>query len=157
MEIVYLAFAKPDDSYINEGCQKYSQRIPHYIKFQYQIIPALKNNKSLSQDQQKQKEGEKILALLQNSDFIVLLDEKGHEKSSVEFANYIEKKMVSGLKRLVFISGGPYGFSADMYNRGNYKFSLSKMTFSHQIVQLFFMEQLYRAFTILKGEPYHHE
>lgn len=157
MEIIYLAFAKPDDSYINEGCKKYSQRIPHYIKFQYQIIPALKNNKSLSQDQQKQKEGEKILGQLQNSDFIVLLDENGHEKSSVEFANYIEKKMISGLKRLVFISGGPYGFSTDVYNRGNYKLSLSKMTFSHQIVQLFFMEQVYRAFTILKGEPYHHE
>jgi 23S rRNA (pseudouridine1915-N3)-methyltransferase len=156
MEIIYIAFAKPDDAYINEGCTKYQQKIPHYIKFQYQILPALKNNKSLSQEQQKQKEGEKILAQIQNSDYVVLLDEKGHEKTSVEFSKFIEKQSITGLKRLIFISGGPYGFSTEVYDRANYKLSLSKMTFSHQMVQLFFLEQLYRACSISKNEPYHH-
>ncbi len=156
MEIVFIAFAKPDDAYLNEGNLKYSQKIPHYIKFQNIIIPPLKNTKSLTFEQQKTKEGEKILSLLNSSDLVILLDEKGKTYSSIQFADFIQKQMNTGIKRMIFISGGPYGFSQDVYNRANLLFSLSLMTFTHQMVQLIFLEQLYRAMTILKGEPYHH-
>lgn len=156
MEILFVAFAKPDDTYLNEGCLKYSQKIPHYIKFQQLTIPPLKNTKSISFDQQKTKEGEKILSILNPSDLIVLLDETGKTYSSIQFSDFIQKQMNSGIKRLVFISGGPYGFSQEVYKRANSLLSLSLMTFTHQMVQLIFLEQLYRAMTILKGEPYHH-
>jgi len=120
-------------------------------------IPDVKNSKNLSEDQQKEKEGELILQQISPSDELFLLDEQGMEVSSVEFARFLEKKMISGIKRLVFVIGGPYGFSGSVYSRAIGKISLSKMTFSHQMVRLIFLEQLYRAFTILKGEPYHHQ
>lgn len=156
MDIVFIAFAKPDDAYLNEGILKYSQKIPHYTKFQNIIIPPLKNTKSLTFEQQKTKEGEKILSLVNTSDYVILLDEKGKAYSSSQFADFIQKQMNSGIKRLIFISGGPYGFCQEVYQRANLLLSLSMMTFTHQMVQLIFLEQLYRAMTILKGEPYHH-
>ena len=135
----------------------YSERVTHYIPFDVTVIPELKNTKALSQEQQKKAEGELILKQLQDSDYVVLLDEHGKEFRSVEFATWMSKKQQTVSRRLVFIIGGPYGFSTDIYQRANEKLSLSKMTFSHQMVRMIFIEQLYRAFTILKGEQYHHE
>ncbi|NLN72895.1 MAG: 23S rRNA (pseudouridine(1915)-N(3))-methyltransferase RlmH [Bacteroidales bacterium] len=156
MEIIYRAFARPDDAFFVDACEKYAQKIPHYIKFKYEIIDALKNTKSLSVEQQKQKEGEKILKSIRPGDYVILLDENGKTYTSPQFATFIQKQMNASLKKIVFISGGPYGFSKDVYATANGKISLSKMTFSHQMVQVFFLEQIYRAMTILKGEPYHH-
>lgn len=135
----------------------YSERVKHYTPFEVTVIPELKNTKSLSQEQQKQMEGEQILRQLQESDHVVLLDEHGQELRSIEFATWISKKQQAVSRRLVFVIGGPYGFSPTIYQRANEKLSLSKMTFSHQMVRMIFIEQLYRAFTILKGEQYHHE
>ncbi|MEP1855759.1 23S rRNA (pseudouridine(1915)-N(3))-methyltransferase RlmH, partial [Nonlabens ulvanivorans] len=132
-------------------------RLKHYINFELEIIPDLKKTKNLSEDQQKNEEGKLILNKLEKSDFVTLLDERGKKLSSLQFAELINKRSVSGLKRLVFIIGGPYGFSSDVYQRANSKLSLSDMTFSHQMVRLFATEQIYRAFTILRNEPYHHE
>lgn len=134
----------------------YRERIGHYMPFGITVIPELKNTKNLSEEQQKSAEGELILKQLQPSDTVVLLDEHGQEPRSVELAAWLEKKQVS-TRRLVFVIGGPYGFSAAVYNRANEKLSLSQLTFSHQMVRLIFVEQLYRACTIIKGEPYHHE
>lgn len=156
MEIIYLAFANPDEKYLNDGCEKYFNRLSHYIKIQRIIIPPTKNAKSITFEQQKNKEGERILSSITPSDFVVLLDEKGKILSSENFSKYIQQHMNSGLKRLIFISGGPYGFNKEVYDRANFQLSLSLMTFTHQMVQLLFLEQLYRAMTILKGEPYHH-
>ncbi|GAL75794.1 LSU m3Psi1915 methyltransferase RlmH [Nonlabens ulvanivorans] len=135
----------------------YVDRLKHYINFELEIIPDLKKTKNLSEDQQKNEEGKLILNKLEKSDFVTLLDERGKKLSSLQFAELINKRSVSGLKRLVFIIGGPYGFSSDVYQRANSKLSLSDMTFSHQMVRLFATEQIYRAFTILRNEPYHHE
>ena len=135
----------------------YSERVTHYIPFDVTVIPELKNTKALSQEQQKKAEGELIQKQLQDSDYVVLLDEHGKEFRSVELATWMSKKQQTVSRRLVFIIGGPYGFSTDIYQRANEKLSLSKMTFSHQMVRMSFIEQLYRAFTILKGEQYHHE
>ena len=135
----------------------YSERVKHYTPFEVTVIPELKNTKSLSQEQQKQMEGEQIQRQLQESDHVVLLDEHGQELRSIEFATWISKKQQAVSRRLVFVIGGPYGFSPTIYQRANEKLSLSKMTFSHQMVRMIFIEQLYRAFTILKGEQYHHE
>ncbi|GAK90511.1 LSU m3Psi1915 methyltransferase RlmH [Nonlabens ulvanivorans] len=135
----------------------YVERLKHYINFELEIIPDLKKTKNLSEDQQKNEEGKLILNKLEKSDFVTLLDERGKKLSSLQFAELINKRGVSGLKRLVFIIGGPYGFSNDVYERANSKLSLSDMTFSHQMVRLFATEQIYRAFTILRNEPYHHE
>ncbi len=137
--------------------EDYSERVKHYTPFEVTVIPELKNTKSLSQEQQKQMEGEQILRQLQESDHVVLLDEHGQELRSIEFATWISKKQQAVSRRLVFVIGGPYGFSPTIYQRANEKLSLSKMTFSHQMVRMIFIEQLYRAFTILKGEQYHHE
>lgn len=134
----------------------YRERIGHYMPFGITVIPELKNTKNLSKEQQKSAEGELILKQLQPSDTVVLLDEHGQEPRSVELAAWLEKKQVSA-RRLVFVIGGPYGFSTAVYNRANEKLSLSQLTFSHQMVRLIFVEQLYRACTIIKGEPYHHE
>jgi 23S rRNA (pseudouridine1915-N3)-methyltransferase len=134
----------------------YRQRIVHYMPFDIIVVPELKNTKSLSEDQQKQAEGELILKQVQSADTVVLLDERGREPRSVELAEWLEQKRTS-TRRLVFIIGGPYGFSEAVYRRANEKLSLSKLTFSHQMVRLIFVEQLYRACTIIKGEPYHHE
>ena len=157
MKITLLAVGKTDDSRMEQLTQMYVDRLQHYINFELEIIPDLKKTKNLSEDQQKNEEGKLILNKLEKSDFITLLDEKGKKYSSMQFAELINKRSVSGLKRLVFIIGGPYGFSPDVYARSNSKLSLSDMTFSHQMVRLFAVEQVYRAFTILKNEPYHHE
>ena len=157
MKICLLVIGKTDEDYLQKGLGIFMKRIPHYILFEMKIIPDLKNSKSLSEEQQKEKEGELILQQILSSDELFLLDEQGLEVSSVDFARFLEKKMGSGIKRLVFVIGGPYGFSGNVYARSNGKISLSKMTFSHQMVRLIFAEQLYRAFTILKGEPYHHQ
>ncbi len=157
MKICLLVIGKTDESYLQKGIEIFLKRIPHYIPFEMKIIPDLKNSKNMSEDQQKEREGELILQQVTTADELILLDENGNEFSSVEFARFLEKKMVSGIKRLFFVIGGPYGFSQAVYSRANGKTSLSKMTFSHQIVRLIFAEQLYRAMTILKGEPYHHQ
>ena len=157
MKICLLVIGKTDEDYLQKGLGIFMKRIPHYILFEMKIIPDLKNSKSLSEELQKEKEGELILQQILSSDELFLLDEQGLEVSSVDFARFLEKKMGSGIKRLVFVIGGPYGFSGNVYARSNGKISLSKMTFSHQMVRLIFAEQLYRAFTILKGEPYHHQ
>jgi 23S rRNA (pseudouridine1915-N3)-methyltransferase len=157
MKIFLLVIGKTDETYLQKGIDIFLKRIPHYISFEMKVIPDLKNSKNLSEDLQKEKEGELIIQQLAPSDELILLDENGIETSSVEFARFLEKRMISGIKRLVFVIGGPYGFSATIYSRANGKLSLSKMTFSHQMVRLIFAEQLYRAMTILKGEPYHHQ
>ena len=135
----------------------YQKRLKHYIKFELEIISDIKNVKNLSEQQQKEKEGELILNKLQNTDQLVLLDDKGKHFTSIEFSKYLQKKMNSGLKQLVLVIGGPYGFSDKVYQKAQGKISLSKMTFSHQMIRLFIVEQLYRGFTILRNEPYHHE
>ncbi|PQJ32802.1 23S rRNA (pseudouridine(1915)-N(3))-methyltransferase RlmH [Nonlabens arenilitoris] len=157
MKITLLAVGKTDDSRIEQLTQMYVERLKHYINFELEIIPDLKNTKNLREDQQKNEEGKLILNKLEKSDFVTLLDERGKKLSSLQFAELINKRSISGLKRLVFIIGGPYGFSSNVYQRANSKLSLSDMTFSHQMVRLFATEQIYRAFTILKNEPYHHE
>lgn len=157
MKITFLVIGKTEDSYLKEGIEKYMKRLKHYVKFEMIELPELKNTKNLSEDQQKTKEAEMISKNLSNTDYIVLLDEKGQEYSSVQFSGFISKKMLSSVQNLVFIVGGPYGFENSLHTLANEKLSLSKMTFSHQMVRLFFVEQLYRAFSILKGEPYHHE
>ncbi|MEP2404347.1 MAG: 23S rRNA (pseudouridine(1915)-N(3))-methyltransferase RlmH [Nonlabens ulvanivorans] len=157
MKNTLLAVGKTDDSRIEQLTQMYVDRLKHYINFELEIIPDLKKTKNLSEDQQKNEEGKLILNKLEKSDFVTLLDERGKKLSSLQFAELINKRSVSGLKRLVFIIGGPYGFSSDVYQRANSKLSLSDMTFSHQMVRLFATEQIYRAFTILRNEPYHHE
>jgi len=157
MKICLLVIGKTDEAYLQKGMEIFQKRIPHYISFEMKVIPDIKNVKNLSEEQQKEKEGELILVQITTSDELILLDENGLEFGSVEFARFLEKKMVSGTKRLIFVIGGPYGFSAKVYARANAKVSLSKMTFSHQMVRLIFLEQVYRAMTILKGEPYHHQ
>lgn len=157
MKITFLVLGKTDDKYINEGISKYLNRLKHYIKFELVEIPDLKNTKNLREDQQKAKEAELIQKALNPTDHVILLDEKGTEFTSRKFSEFLNKKMVSGIQNLVFIVGGPYGFDESIYKLASSKISLSKMTFSHQMVRLFFIEQVYRGFTILKGEPYHHD
>ena len=135
----------------------YTKRLNHYVRFAITTIADVRNTKKLSESEQKRLEGEAILKLINDSDHLMLLDERGAELRSIEFADMLQRRMLSGTKRLVFLIGGPYGFSDAVYQRANSKISLSKMTFSHQIVRAIFTEQLYRAFTILKNEPYHHE
>ena len=156
MKTELILVGKTNDKHFQEGIDDYCQRIGHYMPFSITVIPELKNTKSLSFQQQKEREGELILAKLQSSDHVVLLDEHGKDFRSVEFARWIEQKNAS-VRRLVFVIGGPYGFSEAVYSRANEKISLSKMTLSHQMVRLVFVEQIYRACTIIKGEPYHHE
>ena len=156
MTIKLVCIGKTDKKELETLIKIYSDRLQHYIKFEFEIIPDLKKTKNLDENQQKSKEGELILSGFQNSDFVILLDENGKQFNSESFSEYIQKRMNTGLKRLIFVIGGPYGFSEEVYQRADSKISLSKMTFSHQMVRLFFTEQLYRAFTILKNEPYHH-
>ena len=156
MQIKLIAIGKTDNKNLQTLIEDYKKRLSHYIKFEFEIIPDLKNVKHLSEEQQKEKEGELILGKTQNSDVLVLLDENGKQMDSIAFSNYLQKHMNSGIKTLIFVIGGPYGFSEEVYKRANGKLGLSKMTFSHQMVRLFFTEQLYRGFTILKNEPYHH-
>ncbi len=156
MTIKLLAIGKTDHKALQELISEYQNRLTHYIKFELEIIPDIKNVKNLSETQQKEKEGELILKKLNTSDVLILLDENGKQYSSVDFSGFLQKKMNSGIKQLVFVIGGPYGFSNTIYQKAQGKISLSKMTFSHQMVRLFVVEQLYRGFTILKNEPYHH-
>ncbi|MBU2946059.1 23S rRNA (pseudouridine(1915)-N(3))-methyltransferase RlmH [Zobellia uliginosa] len=157
MTIKLIAIGKTDSKALLQLIAEYQKRLKHYVKFELEIIPDIKNTKNLSEAQQKEKEGELILKNLSNTDVLVLLDENGKQFSSVDFSGYLQKKMNAGLKQLVFVIGGPYGFSTDVYNKAQGKISLSKMTFSHQMVRLFVVEQVYRAFTILRNEPYHHQ
>ncbi len=157
MRAILILVGKTVNKHFVELIDDYAGRVKHYIGFDITMIPELKNTKNLSTEQQKQQEGELILKQLQGGDHVVLLDEHGKEMRSVEFSAYMEQKMQTVSKRLVFVIGGPYGFSQDVYARANEKMSLSKMTFSHQMVRLIFVEQLYRAMTIMRGEPYHHE
>lgn len=156
MKIMLLLVGKTTDARIEQLIQEYQKRLTHYLPFAIQIIPELKNTKALTPDQQKQMEGDLILRAVSTNVDLILLDEHGKEFRSVEFADYVQKRMSSG-RDVVFVVGGPYGFADVVYERANGKISLSKMTFSHQMVRLFFVEQLYRALTILRGEPYHHE
>lgn len=157
MKIKLLVIGKTDEKYLQNGIDIFSKRIPHYIPFEMKIIPDLKDTRNLTESRQKEKEGELILRQLGSGDELILLDENGQQNSSTGFAQFLEKKMLAGTRQLVFVIGGPYGFPASVYEKAVQKISLSAMTFSHQMVRLIFLEQLYRAFTIIKGEPYHHD
>ncbi|MEO5789324.1 MAG: 23S rRNA (pseudouridine(1915)-N(3))-methyltransferase RlmH [Gelidibacter sp.] len=156
MQIKLLAIGKTDHPQLQLLIDDYQKRLGFYIKFEFEIIPDLKKVKNLSEEQQKQKEGELILAKLSNTDLLILMDENGKQYDSVAFSEQLQKYMNSGIKQLVFVIGGPYGFSSEVHDKAHGKISLSKMTFSHQMIRLFMIEQLYRAFTILRNEPYHH-
>ena len=157
MNIELIVVGKTDMKEVSALVDMYSKRINHYAKFSITYLPDLRNTKNLSEEQQKNVEGAMLLKDITTGDHVVLLDEAGEEMRSIAFAQWLQKRMNSGVRRLVLMIGGPYGFSDEVYNRANGKISLSKMTFSHQIVRAIFTEQLYRAFTIIKGEPYHHE
>jgi 23S rRNA (pseudouridine1915-N3)-methyltransferase len=157
MKITFITVGKTEDTYLKDGIEKYVKRLKHYTKLEMVDIPELKNTKALTEDQQKAKEAELILKKITVQDHVILLDENGMEFTSVQFANYINKRSVSSSANLIFVVGGPYGFDQSVYQRANDKISLSRMTFSHQMVRLFFVEQLYRAYSIIKGEPYHHQ
>lgn len=157
MKVELIWVGKTVNKHFVDLIDDYAARVKHYVGFDIVTIPELKNTKNLSVDQEKQQEGDLILRQLQTGDYVVLLDEHGRELRSVEFSKYMEQKMQTVGKRLVFVVGGPYGFSPNVYARANEKLSLSKMTFSHQMIRLIFVEQLYRAMTIMRGEPYHHE
>jgi len=157
MNIKLIAIGKTDNKNLQSLMDEYQKRLSFYIKFDLEIIPDIKNAKNLSEAQQKEKEGELILSKLTPTDFLILLDENGKSFGSVEFSNELQKKMNAGIKTLVYVIGGPYGFSEAVYQKAQQKISLSKMTFSHQMVRLFFIEQVYRGFTILRNEPYHHQ
>ena len=156
MQIKLITIGKTDSKHLQALIADYTKRLGFYIKFEFEIIPDLKKAKHLSEAQQKEKEGELILSKTQNSDVLILLDENGKQLDSIAFSGYLQKHMNSGIKTLIFVIGGPYGFTDAVYTRANGKLGLSKMTFSHQMVRLFFIEQLYRGFTILRNEPYHH-
>jgi 23S rRNA (pseudouridine1915-N3)-methyltransferase len=157
VKIKLLAIGKTDDKNLQALIDSYQKRLKHYIQFQIEVIPDIKNAKNLSEQQQKDKEGALILKNLKTSDQLILLDEKGAAFRSLEFSQFLQKKMNAGVKQLVLVIGGPYGFSPAIYTKAQGEIALSKMTFSHQMIRLFAVEQLYRAFTILKNEPYHHE
>lgn len=157
MKILLIVIGKTDQQWLTEGINQYAERLAHFSQFELQVIPDIKNTRSMEPQVQKIREGEQILKLLQPSDDVWLLDDKGREMTSPELAGWLEKRMAQSTKRLVFIIGGPYGFSPDAYARVPGRISLSRMTFSHQMVRLIFVEQLYRAFSILNNLPYHHE
>jgi 23S rRNA (pseudouridine1915-N3)-methyltransferase len=156
MKLELWAIGKTNEDYLKTGIETYQKRLKHYINFSIDIIPNIKQRKNLTFQQIKFKEGELILNKTQKSDFLILLDDKGKTFTSEQFAKHIDKLMAQGHRRVIFLIGGAYGFSEAVYKRSNARLSLSAMTFSHQMVRLFFVEQLYRAFTILKNEPYHH-
>ena len=157
MNIKLIAVGKTDNLALQQLISTYEKRLSYYINFELQLLPDIKNSKSLSEEQQKIKEGELILSYVEPSHHLILLDERGKEYTSIAFADELQKKMNTGIKQLTFVIGGPYGFSQAIYQRANSKLSLSKLTFSHHMIRLFFVEQLYRAFTILRNEPYHHQ
>jgi len=155
MRITLIQLGKTRFSYLQEGISDYHKRIQHYVTFEEVTLPDLKNSKNLSVSEIKKKEGEQVLKLIEKAAFLVLLDERGKQNSSEEFAEFLLKNMNSG-RDIVLLIGGAYGFSEEVYSRANDKISLSRLTFSHQLVRLIFAEQLYRAMTIIRGEPYHH-
>ncbi|MDR1981964.1 MAG: 23S rRNA (pseudouridine(1915)-N(3))-methyltransferase RlmH [Tannerellaceae bacterium] len=157
MKTLFIAIGKTEAPYLLEAIEIYRKRLEHYVSFDMLTIPAARQTKNLPESRQKEKEGEQIVKALEAGDYVVLLDEKGKEYTSLQFAAYMEKKMCAVPKRLVFVAGGPYGFSDAVYRQAAEKMSLSRMTFSHQMIRLLFVEQLYRAMTILHNEPYHHE
>lgn len=157
MKIKLLAVGKTDKSALQQLTDAYCKRLNHYTNFTVEMLPDIKNSKNLSEAEQKKKEGKQLLNKLKAGDHIVLLDEKGMELTSMQFSAQLQKWMNSGIKNLVFVIGGPYGFDEEVYKRAQQKLALSKMTFSHQMIRLFFTEQLYRGFSILKNEPYHHQ
>lgn len=157
MNIELIVVGKTDMKEVEALVTMYTKRLNHYVKFAITTLADVRNTRKLSEAEQKRLEGEQILKLISDADHLMLLDEHGAELRSIEFADMLQRRMLAGTKRLVFVIGGPYGFSDAVYQRANSKLSLSKMTFSHQIVRAIFTEQLYRAFTILKNEPYHHE
>lgn len=157
MKIELAVIGKTSIGYLKQGIDEYIKRLKHYVPFEIKYIDDIKNTKNISEDQQKRTEGAKILSLLDKSDFVVLLDEHGKENTSMQYSSYIQKRMLSGVKKVVFVIGGPYGFSQEVYDRANDKISFSKMTFNHEMIRLIFTEQLYRAYTIINHEPYHHE
>ena len=157
MNIKLIAIGKTDSAALQQLISTYEKRLVRYINFELQLLPDIKNSKSLTEELQKIKEGELILSNVESSHYLILLDERGKEYTSVAFADELQKKMNTSIKQLTFVIGGPYGVSQEVYNRANGKLSLSKLTFSHQMIRLFFIEQLYRAFTILRNEPYHHQ
>ena len=157
MKVILLTVGKTNEINFINSISDYQKRLKFYIPFELIELPELRNTKSLSEEQQKQREGEMLLQAIDAADDVVLLDDKGSEYTSMQFSAFMQRKMAGGSKRIVFVVGGPYGFSPAVYSRANGKISLSRMTFSHQMVRLIFVEQLYRAMTILRGEPYHHE
>jgi 23S rRNA (pseudouridine1915-N3)-methyltransferase len=156
VKIKLVSIGKTITQHLILGELEYEKRLKHYVKFEVYYLPEIKNTKSMSLNQIKGKEGELLLSHVDKQDFLVLLDENGEQNSSIDFAKFIEKKHLNSTKNLIFFVGGAYGFSDTVYKRANSKLALSKMTFSHQMVRMIFMEQLYRAYTIIKGEPYHH-
>ncbi len=157
MKIKLLVIGKTEEEYLRKGIAAYTERIRHYLPFEITEIPALKNLQGISRNEWKSRECEKLMKMIAPGDCIVLLDERGKELSSVEFSGFLNQKMSSGIKTLTFIVGGPFGFDEALKSKASHLVSLSRMTFSHQMVRLFFTEQIYRAMTILKNEAYHHE
>lgn len=157
MKIILLLIGKTEYNYIDEGYKLYESRLKHYISFETIYVPSIKNSKNLSNSQQNDKEATELLKHFEGKDHIILLDEKGSEYSSVDFSIVLQKNMNKGYKNVMFVVGGPFGFSETIYKMNLPKLSLSKMTYSHQMIRLIFVEQLYRAFTIIKNEPYHHQ
>lgn len=157
MKVVLLVVGKTTDRHFEAGIAEYASRLSHYLQFSIEVIPELKSTRSMSQGEQKEREAIMIARALQPSDHVVLLDEHGTERTSMEFAAWMQRKMAMGLRRLVFVVGGPYGFADSVHMLAKEKVSVSRMTFSHQMIRLIFVEQIYRAMTILGGEPYHHE
>lgn len=157
MKISLIVIGKTNSKFLIDGINEYTKRLSYYLTFSIEYLPDVKNNRKLTVEQQMVIEGNNILNAIEKSDYVVLLDEHGKEFTSMEFSKYIEKKMSSVPKRLVFVVGGPYGFTQEVKDRANEKISMSKMTFSHEMIRLIFTEQLYRAMTILNNEPYHHE
>lgn len=157
MDICLITVGKTTTNYINTGIEEYCKRLKRYIPYSIKSLPDVKNTRKLTEGQQKTEEGKLILSEVSAQDFVVLLDERGDMYTSKGFSDYLQKGMLSGKKRMVFVVGGPYGFSPEVYSRADSKISFSKMTFSHEMIRLFFTEQVYRAMTILRGEPYHHD
>lgn len=156
MKIKLIVIGKSSFDFVKEGEEVYEKRLIHYLPFEKLILPDIKNPKSLSTEELKKKEGDLVLSRITDQDFLVLMDENGNQFSSTNFASWLKQKLNEGIRSIVFVIGGAFGFSKEVYDRSNYLISLSKMTFSHQLVRVIFLEQLYRAQTILKGEPYHH-
>lgn len=156
MKIKLIVIGKSSFDFVKEGEEVYEKRLIHYLPFEKLILPDIKNPKNLSTEELKKKEGDLVLSRITDQDFLVLMDENGNQFSSTNFASWLKQKLNEGIRSIVFVIGGAFGFSKEVYDRSNYLISLSKMTFSHQLVRVIFLEQLYRAQTILKGEPYHH-